>query len=76
MGCKFPLEGLLRGAIAFFDLPMSRMSAGAADQAPLVAGDLSIAAAICYEIVYPDLVRELAATANVIVTVSNDTWFG
>jgi apolipoprotein N-acyltransferase len=32
--------------------------------------------AICYEVVYPDLVREQARDANLLATVSNDTWFG
>lgn len=71
-----PLEGLLRGLIGFFDLPMSHARSGPADQPPLVAGSETLAMAICYEIVYPDLVRELARDATVLVTISNDTWFG
>ncbi len=35
-----------------------------------------LAMAICYEIVYPDLVRRDARDADVIVTISNDSWFG
>jgi len=71
-----PLEGLLRGAIEFFDLPMSHAVSGAWHQPLLVAKDWKLAAAICYEIVYPDLVRASAADADVIVTLSNDAWFG
>lgn len=71
-----PLEGLLRGVIDFFNLPMSRMSRGEPGQAGLSAGDLRMALAICYEIVYPELVRRSAFDADVIVTLSNDTWFG
>jgi len=32
--------------------------------------------AICYEIAYPDLVRVSAASSDVLVTISNDAWFG
>ncbi|NJN52355.1 MAG: apolipoprotein N-acyltransferase [Gammaproteobacteria bacterium] len=71
-----PLEDLLRGAISFFDLPMSHAVPGAWEQPLLVAGDLSFALAICYEVVYPDLVRVGAADADALVTLSNDAWFG
>jgi len=71
-----PLEGLLRGLIAFFDLPMSGFSRGPAEQ-PLLAFDGHRAVmAICYEVVYPELVRAQAMDADVLMTVSNDTWFG
>ena len=32
--------------------------------------------AICYEIAYPDLVRRLALDPGLLLTISNDTWFG
>ena len=71
-----PLERWLRGLIAFFDLPMSQFSAGPANQRPLMAGDVSIAPFICYEVVYPDFVQRYGSTAALLVTISNDTWFG
>lgn len=71
-----PLEGLLRGLIAFFDLPMSHARSGPRDQTPLSAHGHGVAMAICYEIVYPDLVRRLARDAALLATISNDTWFG
>lgn len=71
-----PLERVLRGAIDFFDLPMSHAVSGPWRQPPLVAGEWRLAMAICYEIVYPDLVRISAAESDVIVTLSNDAWFG
>jgi len=71
-----PLEQWLRGTIAFFDLPMSAFSAGAARQEPIQVGSLQIAPAICYEIAYPDLLAKDSRDANILLTVSNDTWFG
>jgi apolipoprotein N-acyltransferase len=71
-----PLEGLLRGLIAFFDLPMSGFSRGPAAQPLLEFGEQRAVMAICYEVVYPELVRAQAAQADVLMTVSNDTWFG
>jgi apolipoprotein N-acyltransferase len=71
-----PLESWLRGMIAFFDLPMSSFSSGPAVQDTLTVRGLRVAPYICYEIVYPDLVAEGPREASVLLTVSNDTWFG
>jgi len=71
-----PLERWLRGAIGFFDLPMSAFSAGAAQQRPIRIGTVQIATAICYEIAYADLLARDARDANILLTISNDTWFG
>lgn len=72
-----PLEQWLRQTIAFFNLPMSGFSAGPKNQTPLsLHGRIKIATAICYEIVYPDLFARNARQTNLLLTVSNDTWFG
>lgn len=79
-----PLERTLRGLIPFFDLEMSGFLHGAADQ-PLLkvgkkVGDTEqlylIAPFICYEIAYPQMVAHMAKNADLLVTVSNDAWFG
>lgn len=71
-----PMESMLRGLIRFFDLPMSSFSLGAPAQPLLQAKGEKIATAICYEIVYPNLVADIAREASMILTVSNDIWFG
>jgi len=71
-----PLEQWLRGSIEFFDLPMSAFSSGPAQQPLLHAKGHAIATLICYEIVFPDLVAKTAVDASLLLTVSNDTWFG
>ncbi len=71
-----PLEPLLRGLIDFFDLPMSDFTAGPSKQLPLRAGAFRVAPFICYEIAYPELVAWGARRADLMVTISNDTWFG
>jgi len=91
-----PFEKWLRGLISFFDLPMSSfISPPDTAHGLLTAGTLRIAPAICYEIAYPNLVRDslflsthpvdktnnshtsdITNIADVILTVSNDTWFG
>ena len=40
------------------------------------AGKIRISASICYEIAFSDLIRKTATDSNLLVTISNDTWFG
>lgn len=75
-GEYLPLEHLLRGAIAFFDLPMPAITPGQNDQPVMNAAGTRIGNAICYEITYADLVAKQARHSDVILTLSNDTWFG
>jgi len=71
-----PLESLLRGLIDFFNLPMSHMQRGHDHQSALSFRDKKLMPLICYEVVYPDFVASYATQADVLVTVSNDSWFG
>lgn len=71
-----PLQDMLRGLIAFFDLPMSDFARGPNQQAPLNAKGYKLAPYICYEVVYPEFATELAAQSDILLTISNDTWFG
>ena len=71
-----PLEDYLRGLIGLFNLPMSHNMRGPAKQPPLIAGGNRLSLSICYEVVYPDLVRSSVESPDLLMTVSNDTWFG
>lgn len=75
-----PFEDAIRGLLPFFDLPMSSFKQGAADQELLKVEKndslFLIAPFICYEIVYPQLVAKMAAESDLLITISNDAWFG
>ncbi|OYW94531.1 MAG: hypothetical protein B7Z23_03525 [Pseudomonadales bacterium 32-61-5] len=45
-------------------------------QSLLQAKGYSIAPFICYEVVYPEFAASLAAQSDILLTVSNDAWFG
>ena len=66
--------------IFFFAAPLveavSDFSAG--DEATLLPlGPHKISTAICYEVVYPDLVRQfVAGGSELLTTITNDAWFG
>ncbi|WP_416361425.1 apolipoprotein N-acyltransferase [Marinobacter sp.] len=71
-----PLEGLLRGLIGFFDLPMSSFTPGPKNQSPLQANGTNVMPYICYEVAYPDFVAFNARNTGLLLTISNDGWFG
>ncbi len=71
-----PMESWLRVVMQLFDLPMSRFHSASMEQGLLTSQTTAIAGNICYEIAYAGLVAKQAAHAQLIVTVSNDTWFG
>lgn len=71
-----PLQSLLRGLIPFFDLPMYGFTPGQPDQDNLHTLGHTLAPFICYEILYPALVARRSIDADVLITISNDAWFG
>lgn len=75
-GEYMPLEQWLRGLIAFFDLPTSIIAPGPENQQGLRAQGINVSPYICYEVVYPDLVASNGWDSGMLITISNDAWFG
>ena len=71
-----PLDAWLRGLIGFFDLPMSNFSSGSDEPTLLRAGELRLSPSICYEVAYAAQLAERAEQADLLVNVSDDSWFG
>lgn len=71
-----PMQSLIRGLIPFFDLPMSGFTPGSPTQPNLTALGHTVAPFICYEILYPEQVATRSHDADVLLTISNDAWFG
>jgi apolipoprotein N-acyltransferase len=71
-----PLEGLLRGLIRFFDLPMSGFSPGPADQPPLEVAGNKAAMTICYEDAFASEALRNLPQATLLINGSNNAWYG
>jgi len=71
-----PFKPLLSYLPTFFAIIMSSFNHGPAIQPPLIAANIRIAPSICYEITYPNLVLDYLPQAQLLLTVSDDSWFG
>ncbi len=72
-----PFQEWLRPLAPFFNLPMSSFTRGNYIQPNLMANNLHILPLICFEIAFPEqLAANLTAQTDIILTVSNDAWFG
>ena len=72
-----PLYGALAWVLPSMQdaVTASGFSAGSSHQQPLNIKNHRLAAAICYEIAYPNLTRLNAKDNDFLVTISNDAWF-
>lgn len=75
-GEYFPLRGLLERMPWLFEVPMSDLSPGPSDQAALRVDGVRLGASICFEADFSRDIRASLPEAEVLVTVSNDSWFG
>jgi apolipoprotein N-acyltransferase len=71
---------LINGIVGFvmdkFNIPMSNFRPGIDAQSGFKVKNAVIQPSICYEVAYADLVRQNAENTNLLLTVSNDSWFG
>jgi apolipoprotein N-acyltransferase len=76
-GEYLPFSGLLRrlGIEQFVAGPMN-FEAGTERHPIKLPGGINAVPFICYEVIFPDLVAVDVASADVIVNLTNDAWFG
>jgi apolipoprotein N-acyltransferase len=75
-GEYFPVPTFVRHWLRLMSLPYSDFTPGAANQPPLSAGGLKLAASICYEDAYPSGQLGAMRASTMLVNVTNDAWFG
>jgi apolipoprotein N-acyltransferase len=72
----FPIPAFVRDWLRLMSLPYSDFTPGRDDQQPLRAAGVTLAPTICYEDAFAQAQRRLIAASQVLLTVSNDAWFG
>jgi apolipoprotein N-acyltransferase len=75
-GEYLPLDALIRPVTDALGLPVADFSPGPDDQAPLEAAGHRLGVSVCYEIAFGNEILEALPEAAVLVTISNDAWFG
>ncbi len=75
-GEYLPFDRWLRPLLDWLSIPMSSFSPGPLTQPPLRAGALRLGVSICYEDAYASEVIKSLPDANLLVNVSDDSWFG
>jgi apolipoprotein N-acyltransferase len=75
-GEYFPVPQWLRNWMRLMNLPYSDFTPGAAHQTVFDLAGMKLAASICYEDAYPAVMNPETRRADVLVTVTNDGWFG
>lgn len=72
-----PFENILRPLAPYFNLPMSSFHRGNEVQNNLTSGLANFAPALCYEVAFAELLRKnISENTGVLLTLSNDAWFG
>ena len=72
-----PFEDLLRPLAPYFNLPMSSFQRGDEIQPNLQSAETTLAAALCYEVAFSELLRKnITEKTGMLLTLSNDAWFG
>ena len=70
-----PLERYLGSFLDIIGLNLTNTLPGEAVKS-IRTGKLKISPSICYEIAFDEHIRKTAKDSNILLTVSNDTWFG
>lgn len=71
-----PFTQILSHVFNYMNIPISNLIPGKNIQEPLIIGDIKILTSICYEIAFPELVKSRDKTIGLLLTVTNDAWFG
>ena len=71
-----PFANQLSGVLDKLGIPVSLVEPGKAQQAPMILHGIKLLPTICYEIAFPSLVNTSDQTIGLLITLTNDAWYG
>lgn len=71
-----PMKRYLGKLLDFFAIPMSDVTSSNSNLAPININGIKIATFLCYEIAFPEEVLRQDGTMGLLLTATNDAWFG
>lgn len=71
-----PFQRYVARLFDFMNVPMSNLVPGQIKQQPFEIENVKILPSICFEITVPELMRTSDESIGVLLTVTNDAWFG
>lgn len=72
----FPVPRFVRSWLRLMTLPYSDFDRGGDNQPPLPAAGLNLGTTVCYEDAYGSSMLSVLRSADALVNVTNDAWFG
>lgn len=75
-GEYMPFRSILLWLKNYIEIPMSDFESGPAQQPLISANGVPVALFICYEVAYPSLALTTLPEAQLLITISDDSWFG
>jgi apolipoprotein N-acyltransferase len=74
-GEYFPLQFITKPILHMLQIPMDSFSPGANKQNLLTVRGMRVAAYLCYDIIFPDMVLQRTKNSNLMMTLSDDSWY-
>jgi apolipoprotein N-acyltransferase len=72
----FPVPHFVRTWLRLMSLPYDSFTRGGTHQSPLPVAGLELGPTVCYEVGYGGYMLHMLPTADALVNVTNDAWFG
>lgn len=75
-GEYIPMQDLIGRLLSWMDVPMGNLIPGKNVQEPMIINHVKILPSICFEVAFPELLYTNDDSVGMLLTITNDAWFG